>query len=55
MDVRIMDKHLKALTPLYLGTKFIKLDAEVSFNYYNFSFFFFSSENIFLLIYLTFV
>ncbi|KAJ1696724.1 hypothetical protein LUZ63_005236 [Rhynchospora breviuscula] len=25
---KIMDKHLKALAPLYLGTKFIKLDAE---------------------------
>ncbi|XP_047077366.1 thioredoxin domain-containing protein PLP3B-like isoform X2 [Lolium rigidum] len=25
---RIMDKHLKALAPVYLGTKFIKLDAE---------------------------
>jgi hypothetical protein len=24
-----MDKHLKALAPVYLGTKFIKLDAEV--------------------------
>jgi hypothetical protein len=26
---RIMDKHLKALAPVYVGTKFIKLDAEV--------------------------
>ena len=26
---KIMDKHLKALAPIYLGTKFIKLDAEV--------------------------
>ncbi|KAM7250238.1 hypothetical protein ACFE04_022121 [Oxalis oulophora] len=25
---KIMDKHLKALAPKYLGTKFIKLDAE---------------------------
>ncbi|XP_006663036.1 thioredoxin domain-containing protein PLP3A-like [Oryza brachyantha] len=25
---KIMDKHLKALAPVYLGTKFIKLDAE---------------------------
>ncbi|KAJ4790675.1 Thioredoxin domain-containing protein 9 [Rhynchospora pubera] len=25
---KIMDKHLKALAPLYLGTKFIKLDSE---------------------------
>jgi hypothetical protein len=24
-----MDKHLKALAPVYLGTKFVKLDAEV--------------------------
>lgn len=30
-----MDKHLKALAPLYLGTKFIRLDAEVSLNLYN--------------------
>ena len=26
---RIMDKHLKALAPVYVGTKFVKLDAEV--------------------------
>ncbi|XBH97964.1 hypothetical protein VPH35_127550 [Triticum aestivum] len=26
---KIMDKHLKALAPVYLGTKFVKLDAEV--------------------------
>ena len=26
---RIMDKHLKALAPIYVGTKFVKLDAEV--------------------------
>ncbi|KAJ3675241.1 hypothetical protein LUZ60_004283 [Juncus effusus] len=25
---KIMDKHLKSLAPLYLGTKFVKLDAE---------------------------
>lgn len=25
---KIMDKHLKALAPIYLGTKFVKLDAE---------------------------
>ncbi|PWZ38250.1 Thioredoxin domain-containing protein PLP3B [Zea mays] len=25
---KIMDKHLKALAPVYVGTKFIKLDAE---------------------------
>lgn len=25
-----MDKHLKALAPVHLNTKFIKLDAEVS-------------------------
>jgi hypothetical protein len=24
-----MDKHLKALAPVYVGTKFVKLDAEV--------------------------
>jgi len=24
-----MDKHLKALAPIYVGTKFVKLDAEV--------------------------
>ncbi|GJN25695.1 hypothetical protein PR202_gb13557 [Eleusine coracana subsp. coracana] len=27
---RIMDKHLKALAPVYVGTKFIKLDAETN-------------------------
>lgn len=27
---RIMDKHLKALAPKHIDTKFIKLDAEVS-------------------------
>ena len=27
---RIMDKHLKALAPQHINTKFIKLDAEVS-------------------------
>ncbi|PAN43304.1 hypothetical protein PAHAL_8G227800 [Panicum hallii] len=27
---KIMDKHLKALAPVYVGTKFVKLDAEVS-------------------------
>jgi hypothetical protein len=26
-----MDKHLKALAPVYVGAKFIKLDAEVCF------------------------
>ena len=26
---RIMDKHLKALAPAYVGTEFVKLDAEV--------------------------
>ncbi|KAK8447986.1 hypothetical protein SEVIR_8G192400v4 [Setaria viridis] len=26
---KIMDKHLKALAPVYVGTKFVKLDAEV--------------------------
>jgi hypothetical protein len=26
---RIMDKHLKALAPVYVGSKFVKLDAEV--------------------------
>lgn len=25
-----MDKHLKALAPVHLNTKFVKLDAEVS-------------------------
>uniref|UniRef100_A0A804RH36 Thioredoxin domain-containing protein PLP3B n=1 Tax=Zea mays TaxID=4577 RepID=A0A804RH36_MAIZE len=25
---RIMDKHLKTLAPVYVGTKFVKLDAE---------------------------
>ncbi|XP_047326746.1 thioredoxin domain-containing protein PLP3B-like [Impatiens glandulifera] len=28
IDARLMDKHLKAFTPRYLDTKFIKVDAE---------------------------
>jgi hypothetical protein len=24
-----MDKHLKTLAPVYVGTKFVKLDAEI--------------------------
>lgn len=28
---RIMDKHLKSLAPRHVDTKFVRLDAEVSF------------------------
>ncbi|KAL1338312.1 hypothetical protein AAHE18_10G203000 [Arachis hypogaea] len=31
---KIMDKHLKSLSPKHIDTKFIKLDAEVSINAY---------------------
>lgn len=31
-----MDKHLKALAPIHVDTKFIKLDAEVSLIFFTF-------------------